>query len=163
MLVKLGSVIVWWVLITIPATGITPNQKAHAQVEGPMTAAQYQSRFGDPNNGVNPAGGFSNQLAAQSAANKYNANPGQFGVNAPGIAPGVNAPGLGNPLTGINAVGDFFQRLTQPATWIRVGEFVAGGLLLFIALNAMTRGPVRSATGKTVKSGVRVAKKVIEK
>lgn len=44
-----------------------------------------------------------------------------------------------SPLTGINAVGDFFQRLSQSNTWVRVGEVAAGLLLLYVAVSAVTR------------------------
>lgn len=59
-----------------------------------------------------------------------------------------------NPLTGINAVGDFFQRLTQAATWERAGEAIAGGLLLYVALKAMFPGAVSTVTGP-VKTAVK--------
>jgi len=43
----------------------------------------------------------------------------------------ANAPGqAAQLLTGLPAIGDFFQRLTQGSTWIRVGEFLLGALLL---------------------------------
>src|SRR5215469_3061835 len=61
------------------------------------------------------------------------------------------APHIGNPLTGINAIGDFFTRLEDPHTWIRVGEFLAGGLLLYIGLNALTRGQTRDDITRPVK------------
>lgn len=91
-------------------------------------------------------------------------SPNALKPDAPGIAPGINAP---NPLpnalsklTGINAIGDFFTRLEDPHTWTRIGEFIGGAILLIVALNALTRGPVRSATTGTVKSGVSTGVKV---
>jgi len=47
-------------------------------------------------------------------------------------------PGSG-VLSGINAVGDFFNKLSQPNTWIRVAEFTAGGVLLIVGLHAMLK------------------------
>ena len=148
--------ITYWVFLSILAK--MQQQNIFATVVGPMTSAQYNAKYGDPNNGVNPPGGFTNKLAAQQAANKYNANPGQAG--------GVNAPNpltpnslLGNnPLTGINAIGDFFQRLTQPSTWVRVAEFAAGGLLLYIGGSALVRG---TAAGDAAKQTVRAGKKAV--
>lgn len=67
-------------------------------------------------------------------------------------------PSIPNPLTGVAAIGDFANRLTQANTWIRVGEFVAGLVLVVIALNAMTKGPVRSAAASTAKKGAGLAK-----
>lgn len=63
------------------------------------------------------------------------------------------------PLSGINAVGDFFQRLTQPATWIRVAEFLAGGLLLYLGASAALRG---TAAGNAAKQGVSTGKRLAE-
>jgi hypothetical protein len=151
----------YWVFLSVPA--VMKTQNITAAVVGPMSQAAFTAKYGNPNNGVNPSGGFATKLQAQAAANKYNANPGQAGgVNAPGVAPGINAPNpLGNnPLTGLNAIGDFFQRLSQPATWVRVGEFIAGGLLLYVALNAMTRGPARSEAVRTTKQVLNAGKKV---
>lgn len=97
-------------------------------------------------------------------------NPNALKPDAPGVAPGINAPNpLGtNPLTGINAIGDFFSRLEQPATWKRVGEFLAGGILLWIGVNALTRDTavraparqVKAAAQKTASTAVKVGKKV---
>jgi hypothetical protein len=56
-----------------------------------------------------------------------------------------NAANLG----GIQAIGDFFNRLTQANTWIRVGEVLAGLLLLYLGLNAAMKN---TAVGNTVQS-----------
>jgi hypothetical protein len=50
----------------------------------------------------------------------------------------IDIPGIGNPLTGINAVGDFFMRLTQANTWLRIGEVAIGILLLAVGIASMT-------------------------
>lgn len=55
-------------------------------------------------------------------------------------------------LTGINAIGDFFNRLTQSATWVRVGEVVAGGLLLYLGLKAVVAPSGANVGRQTVKS-----------
>lgn len=151
--------ITYWVFLSILAK--MTQQNIFATVVGPMTSAQYNAKYGDPNNGVNPPGGFTNKLAAQQAANKYNANPGQAGgVNAPGVAPGINAPNpFGtNPLTGIAAIGDLAQRLTQGSTWVRVAEFLAGGLLLYIGGSALVRG---TAANEAAKQTIRAGKKAV--
>ena len=49
-------------------------------------------------------------------------------------------------LTGINAIGDFFTRLSQGNTWLRVGEVLAGGLLLTAGVIAITE---QTKAGKT--------------
>lgn len=62
------------------------------------------------------------------------------------LLPGTNiqVPNL-NPLSGINAVGDFFVRITDPHTWIRVGEVIIGVLLLAVGIASMTNS-IPSAT-----------------
>jgi hypothetical protein len=71
------------------------------------------------------------------------------------------APHIGNPLTGINAIGDFFSRLEDPHTWVRVGEFLAGGILLWIGLNALTRGQTRDDVTRPVKKAARATRDVV--
>lgn len=109
------------------------------------------------------AGPFATQAQAQAWANGAGASnfgAGKTNISAPTDTPVTSGiPGPGNPLTGVNAIGDFFQRLTQPSTWIRVGEFVAGGLLLYIGGSAALRG---TAAGETVKRTAKVAKKVVK-
>lgn len=94
------------------------------------------------------AGPFSNQLQAQAAANK---------LNATGIATPGNVAQAATNLTGLNAIGDFFQRLTQTSTWVRVAEFAAGGLLLYMGGSALLRG---TAAGDAAKGGVKLGKKI---
>lgn len=62
-----------------------------------------------------------------------------------GAPPGVSTSTVGssgghlpNPLSGLAAIGDFFGRLTQSATWIRVAKVITGGLLLVVGLAHMT-------------------------
>jgi hypothetical protein len=53
-----------------------------------------------------------------------------------GLIPGIS--NISNPLTGITAVGDIFQRLAQPQTWIRISEVIIGVLLLAVGVASMT-------------------------
>ncbi len=100
-------------------------------------------------------GPFQTLLAARTYKNA-------IGTGA--IAPPAGTPIVGdlhipNPLTGINAIGDFFQRLTQKQTWERVGEVALGGILIYAGLRAVTHG--NPAVGSTArKSAVRPVKKV---
>lgn len=64
----------------------------------------------------------------------------------------TGALGVGNPLTGVNAVGDLAQRLTQKSTWIRVGEFVAGGILIYVGVKAFFPSVVATATAPVKKA-----------
>jgi hypothetical protein len=86
-------------------------------------------------------------------------------------------------IPGVKDIGDFFRRLTEGSTWVRVGEVAAGMLLLYIGLKAAvtpggvpvaSRGvkqtagsiirktparvtPVGRAAGRATRSGVRGA------
>jgi hypothetical protein len=53
----------------------------------------------------------------------------------------ANATGL----TGLAAVGDFFSKLGQPNTWLRVAEVTVGLVLLAVALNKVLGNPAGSA------------------
>jgi hypothetical protein len=147
---KVSSLLVYFVLLT----QLVGHVGAHASVVGPMTRAQYVSRYGGPP-GAGNTNGYTNRLEAQAAAAKFNANPEP--AAGPAMAPSV-APtkGLTNPLSGVNAIGDFFNRLTQPNTWIRVGEVVAGLLLIYVGVNALMRD---TAAGKAVQSAKRGAER----
>lgn len=54
----------------------------------------------------------------------------------------------------VGAAGAFFETLTNPQTWLRGGEMVAGFVLFFIGLKTLTRG---SATNTVVQQGGSVA------
>jgi hypothetical protein len=126
-----------------------------------MSRAQFQSRYG--NAAYGNAGGYATKLQAAAVAARYNSKPKTQRVT-PGSAPdapsaltgpGGHIPGAGsitNPLGGINAIGDFFNRLTQPNTWIRVGEVVAGLLLVYLGLSATMRGTEAQRQFTKVKS-----------
>jgi hypothetical protein len=60
-------------------------------------------------------------------------------------------------LGGLQAIGDFFNRLTQKNTWIRVGEAVAGLLLVWIGLSAITKGTAAEAPIKQTKKAIGTA------
>lgn len=64
-----------------------------------------------------------------------------------------------NPLSGVAAVGDFFQRLTQPQTWTRVGEVILGGILVYAGVRALTHGSTTAGVGAR-KSATKPVRKV---
>jgi len=45
-----------------------------------------------------------------------------------------------NPLTGLAAIGDFFQRLTQASTWVRIAEGLLGLGLVIVGLAHLASG-----------------------
>lgn len=59
-----------------------------------------------------------------------------------------------NPLTGLAAIGDFFQRLTQGNTWIRVAEAVLGLGLVIVGLAKLASG---TAVGRAAASAGKAA------
>jgi hypothetical protein len=97
-----------------------------------------------------------NWANAQAAVAGAKLGAGTGAGNAIGTAQGA---GQAANLGGLGAIGDFFNRLTQPNTWVRVGEVAAGVLLLYLGLNATMRG---TAAGNAVQSATRTAKKVAE-
>jgi hypothetical protein len=70
-------------------------------------------------------------------------------TNVPGAGTSSDAPKppFGNPLTGLAAIGDFFQRLTQKNTWTRVGEVALGGILLYAGIRAISHGSTVAGAG----------------
>lgn len=68
----------------------------------------------------------------------------------------ANGVSITNPL---NDIGDFFHRLTEAATWERVGEVAVGVILLYIGVKALTQD---TAVAKSAKSGSSTGKKIIE-
>lgn len=61
-----------------------------------------------------------------------------------------NAANALNPLTGVDAIGGFFNKLGEANTWIRVAKVAVGGLLLIVGIVHITGagGPVASAARK---------------
>lgn len=69
------------------------------------------------------------------------------------LVPGtkIQVPSIPNPLSGIAAVGDFFQRLTQASTWLRIFEIVIGVLLVGVGIASMTKAiPVATKIAKVM-------------
>jgi hypothetical protein len=85
-------------------------------------------------------GPYATLAAAQSAANAATSTATSTEFN----------PSLPNPLSGVNAIGAFFNKLGEANTWIRVGKVVIGGLLLVVGLVHITgaAGAVADAARK---------------
>jgi hypothetical protein len=67
------------------------------------------------------------------------------------VAGAAQEAGAPNPLTGLAAVGDFFQRLTQAHTWERIAEVVLGIILIGVGLAHMTHAvPIATAIASKV-------------
>src|SRR3546814_3217921 len=60
-----------------------------------------------------------------------------------------------NPLDAIKGIGNFFDLLTDPITWLRVGMFVGGGVLLLMAFVGLAKTKaLGKVAGQTVKKVV---------
>ena len=126
---------------------------------------QYSVVPDPPTSGLKVAGPFLTQAEAQnylkSIGSEPNYNPPI--INVPGsdlpkkIATGIGdaASAVGSavtaPLQGIQAIGDFFQRLTQAATWLRVFEVAIGVILVGVGIASMTHAiPLANGIAKVV-------------
>lgn len=98
---------------------------------------------------------------------------GNFTAQVPGAvaSAGANAgnsllPTVTNPLDFLRDIGNTFDKLTDPHFWLRIGEFIAGSLLLYLGLKTTMSGTAvaRGArqTGAVGKSAHSTAKKVAE-
>jgi hypothetical protein len=133
----------WWALSEV--TG----QWAYFQA----TAAQAQARakmaitYGGEQALYGP---YASEAAAKAAVASGAAQPQQTG--SPNvIGTGGNKTSLPNPLTGLAAIGDFFGRLTQGNTWIRIGEGLLGLVLIAVGIARITHAiPVATSIAKTV-------------
>lgn len=81
----------------------------------------------------------------------------------PTVGPGGNIANPFSNLGGINAIGDFFNRLTQPNTWVRVGEVGAGILLIYLGLSATMRNTEVAKQARQVKSTAKKVAAVVPK
>jgi len=71
-------------------------------------------------------------IADYAAALKEQAQPGGKNANIlnPGTALKAGESYVANSIPGLATIGDFFGRLSQGTTWIRVGEVLLGALLI---------------------------------
>jgi hypothetical protein len=67
---------------------------------------------------------------------------------------GSFVPSLGD-LPGISNVNDFLSRLVGGNIWLRIAEVMAGMILLWVGLNALTRGTAAGTAVQTVKGGAK--------
>jgi len=86
-------------------------------------------------------GPYPTQAAATAAAQKDKNTTTGGGGTHPGVSVStVNSSNghLPSALSGLAAIGDFFARLGDPNTWIRVAKVIAGGTLLIVGLAHMS-------------------------
>lgn len=146
----------WWVvpegtigdIINSLSSGYTNKKIAHVVQDSVK-----------PANAV--AGPFADAAKAQTIADSYNGHA--PGYKGPGqqVAGGLNA--VGNPLSGIQNVGDFFHRLTESETWVRVGEVGLGAILLYAGIKALSSGTVAAKASKSAVKPVRKVTRTVSK
>jgi hypothetical protein len=128
--------------------------QARLRYGGTYTLVQYEQAFivlwedvtlnGDLSQ-AEGSGAYDVGLFADSIPQGLGNTPG-----AKGLA--TTATAVGNAATGINAIGDFFQRLTQAGTWVRAAEVLIGAALLLAGLNHVLGNPAGKAA-KTAAKG----------
>jgi hypothetical protein len=89
------------------------------------------------------------------------------GKNANILNPASDVAGLGSAaasdIPGVAQIGDFFSALGDESTWVRVGEIVAGFLLIYIGLRAATQPGGADKATKSIFSIPKTTKKVASK
>jgi len=120
-----GSPVAWWVIPTTYTNSSGQPGASYMIVTG--TGTEITAKYGTVPNVLGP---YATKADAQAAANDA-VSSGKIGVQKPYKGPS-------NPLKGLAAIGDFFQRLTQGNTWIRAGEVLLGVILLAIGVARVT-------------------------
>ena len=135
--------------VTVPATNQPASYYANIFASKWGTAAaQAYTAFDAANPGNSPyinAKLFAVKVAVEGLDKAVADEAGLLGdVVTKGI-PAAAAAVPKSPLGGIAAIGDFFGRLTEANTWIRVAEFVLGAALIIVGLAKLASG---TAAGK---------------
>lgn len=136
-------------------TGLTDPTQTSGTVTPSYLQAASEAAAEKVIGGPPLAGPFATKAAAQAwvRAHPEDFGPGKTGGKAYNDSILAGTPGpSSNPLGGLAAIGDFFARLTNPHTWLRVAEFAVGGIFLVIGLNALLHNPI----GKAAKAAPKV-------
>lgn len=89
-------------------------------------------------------------FATQADAKNYASN------NPIGQAKGAVGSAVSGATSGISAVGDFFNKLSEANTWLRVAEALLGVVLIAVALGKLTG--LESSVKNAANTAVKVAK-----
>ena len=132
----------WWVINTSPPSG-TPT--IYTVLEGTRDQA-LNIPDGGGISGPYSTLGQANQVASTEPENKTQPTP----IPGVGISPGGGFTASG-PLSGLAAIGNFFNSLSQASTWIRVGEVLLGLILVAVGLARLTHAvPVATKVATAV-------------
>jgi hypothetical protein len=125
----------WWVsAISYPAT---PDTASPYYVQADSESAAEKIIGGKP-----LAGPFTTRLHAVQWATGPGAS--NFGKGKTNIAKPQEAPilpggsGLLSPFKGLEAIGAFFNKLSEANTWLRIGEGFLGVILIAVGLAKLT-------------------------
>lgn len=140
------------------------NQQYPGNLSGRnYTLAQAYTSYLQKNPGTDPFSAYNEvvtgleELGAVPAAIAGAASAGVTGAaNAAAAIPA--AVSSLSPLTGLAAIGDFFQRLTQASLWERVGEVVLGLILIAVGVAHLTHAvPLATKVAKAAGGAVALA------
>ena len=136
----------------LPATANHPGNDYYVNIVTHSIQRQGNPLLGQGLVAAGFLGPFTFATAQQVAAGKAAGE----GSVVSGVTNATSAVGKG--LSGINAIGDFANRLTQGNTWLRVGEVIVGLMILYVGLNAVMKGtPIETATHSATKTAKRTA------
>lgn len=147
----------WFVVLSSNVNSTTIGNVT-ASVQQFASTADYTKTVGASPTQVDPkqpSGGYATQAQAQAEANRFNALPAdQRSAGgkplAPSVVPNLPKIAIANPLDALKGIADFFQRLTQASTWLRVAEVVLGLGLIAVGLAKITNTDTKlKAAGKT--------------
>lgn len=166
----------WWIIApvgggTSGGSSSLPNGSIAVAATTQAQITQYQNSFnsgdstatnftyqGKQYNAV--AGPFATQAQAQNEISTGAPTLQQVGepaaVDVAGAASNA-AQTVSDPLNYLADVGDFFHRLTEAATWERVGELAVGAILLYIGIHALTQGTQAGKAAKKTHGGLKKA------
>jgi hypothetical protein len=159
-----NAAVAWYVVGQVFNTGSAlPGSTQFLPISGDPQVKSYNAtdsatlEAGQPVNGYYKVAG---PFATQASAAEYIVSQ-QVLASAQGIA-NTHPPFLarvvqdvksavGSPLKGIEAVGDFFQRLTQASTWLRIFEVGIGIILVAVGIASLTKAvPIATGIAKVV-------------
>jgi hypothetical protein len=141
----------WWVEYIVASSGAGVAEPRYVQAAtSPKAGGDIEWVFGP----------YPTEAAAQAAAvGTAPGSPGAGSTQQESSAQGGS--GLQTAETEIGSIWDFVEKLGERSTWVRIGEFLAGGLLIAVCVKVLAS---ETQTGKaiqaTVKSAGKTAKKV---
>lgn len=142
-----GSAESWFVVYTVQVSGLKFGQSQYHIVQLPSAPAfGSRDQWGTV---TEVRGPYASKTAAENAIGASGTSG--ESIDQPGSATQKANQPPSNPLSGLAAIGDFFGRLTEGSTWVRVGEVVLGLILLAVGVARITHAvPAATRLAKTV-------------